>query len=138
MRETQTARRNPPLCCPRKKGNGGLHCADCAARIRQANPPYETSLTRSPASRTSCSGNRGMIESAAWLALLAPANTDKTVVDKLYKAMVEAVNDPKVRALFVEQGAEPLVMAPKGLTDYMTAETTKWAAIIKQIGIEPM
>ncbi|MBB4369316.1 tripartite-type tricarboxylate transporter receptor subunit TctC [Bradyrhizobium sp. cir1] len=79
-----------------------------------------------------------MIESAAWLALLAPANTDKTVVDKLYKAMVEAVNDPKVRALFVEQGAEPLVMAPKGLTDYMTAETTKWAAIIKQIGIEPM
>ena len=77
-------------------------------------------------------------ESAAWLALLAPANTDKTVVDKLYKAMVEAVNDPKVRSLFVEQGAEPLVMDPKGLTDYMTSETTKWAGIIKKIGIEPM
>ncbi|MBR1177402.1 tripartite tricarboxylate transporter substrate binding protein [Bradyrhizobium sp. KB893862 SZCCT0404] len=77
-------------------------------------------------------------ESAAWLALLAPANTDKAVVDKLYKAMVEAANDPKVRSLFVEQGAEPLVMDPKGLTDYMTAETTKWAGIIKKIGIEPM
>ncbi|HEV2155193.1 tripartite tricarboxylate transporter substrate binding protein [Bradyrhizobium sp.] len=77
-------------------------------------------------------------ESAAWLALLAPANTDKAVVDKLYKAMVEAVNDPKVRALFVEQGAEPLVMDPKSLTDFMTSETTKWAGIIKKIGIEPM
>ncbi|WP_349254037.1 tripartite tricarboxylate transporter substrate binding protein [Bradyrhizobium sp. CB1717] len=77
-------------------------------------------------------------ESAAWLALLAPANTDKAVVDKLYKAMIEAVNDPKVRALFVEQGAEPLVMDPKGLTDYMTTETTKWAGIIRKIGIEPM
>ncbi|QOG20281.1 MULTISPECIES: Bug family tripartite tricarboxylate transporter substrate binding protein [Bradyrhizobium] len=77
-------------------------------------------------------------ESAAWLALLAPANTDKAIVGKLYKAMVEAVNDPKVRALFVEQGAEPLVMDPQGLTNFMTAETTKWAGIIKKIGIEPM
>lgn len=77
-------------------------------------------------------------ESAAWLALLAPASTDKAVVDKLYRAMVEAVNDPKVHALFIEQGAEPLVMDPKGLTDYMTAETTKWAGIIKKIGIAPM
>lgn len=77
-------------------------------------------------------------ESAAWLALLAPANTDKAVVDKLYKAMVEAVNDPKVRALFVEQGAEPLLMDPQGLKDFMATETTKWSGIIKKIGIEPM
>lgn len=77
-------------------------------------------------------------EGAAWLALLAPANTDKAVIDKLYKAMGEAVNDLKVRALFVEQGAEPLVIGPKSLTDFMTSETTKWAGIIKKIGIEPM
>jgi tripartite-type tricarboxylate transporter receptor subunit TctC len=77
-------------------------------------------------------------ESAAWLALLAPASTSKAVIDKLYAAMVEAVNDPKVRTLFVEQGAEPLVLDPKSLTDFMTTETTKWAGIIKKIGIEPM
>lgn len=77
-------------------------------------------------------------ESAAWLALLAPANTDKAVIDKLYKAMIEAVNDPNVRALFVEQGAEPLVKDPQGLKDFMTSEAAKWARIIKKIGIEPM
>jgi tripartite-type tricarboxylate transporter receptor subunit TctC len=77
-------------------------------------------------------------ESAAWLALLAPAATSKAVVDKLYAAMVEAVNDPKVRTLFVEQGAEPLVMDPQGLKDFMATETSKWAGIIKKIGIEPM
>jgi tripartite-type tricarboxylate transporter receptor subunit TctC len=60
------------------------------------------------------------------------------VVDKLYAAMVEAVKDPKIHTLFVEQGAEPLVMDPKGLTDFMTSETMKWAGIIKKIGIEPM
>ncbi|MBR0841213.1 tripartite tricarboxylate transporter substrate binding protein [Bradyrhizobium liaoningense] len=77
-------------------------------------------------------------ESAAWLALLAPASTGKAVIDKLYAAMVEAVNDPKVRALFVEQGAEPLVLDPQALKDFMSTETTKWAGIIKKIGIEPM
>lgn len=77
-------------------------------------------------------------ESAAWLALLAPAATSKAVIAKLYAAMVEAVSDPKVRALFVEQGAEPLVLDPQGLKQFMSAETTKWADIIKKIGIEPM
>jgi tripartite-type tricarboxylate transporter receptor subunit TctC len=77
-------------------------------------------------------------ESSAWLALLAPANTNKAVIDKLYAAMVEAVNDPKVRALFVEQGAEPLVLEPQGLRNFMASETAKWTAIVRKIGIEPM
>jgi tripartite-type tricarboxylate transporter receptor subunit TctC len=77
-------------------------------------------------------------ESSAWLALLAPAKTDKTVIDKLYAAMAEAVNDPKVRALFVEQGAEPHVLDPKSASDFITAETSKWATIIKKLGIDPM
>jgi tripartite-type tricarboxylate transporter receptor subunit TctC len=51
---------------------------------------------------------------------------------------VEAVHDPKVRALFVEQGAEPLVLDPEGLRDFMASETSKWAAIIRKIGIDPM
>ncbi|WP_334395479.1 tripartite tricarboxylate transporter substrate-binding protein [Bradyrhizobium sp. AZCC 2289] len=74
----------------------------------------------------------------AWLALLAPANTNKAVIDKLYAAMAEAVNDPKVRTLFVEQGAEPLVLDPEELRDFMASESAKWAAIIGKIGIEPM
>ncbi|MGY3614526.1 Bug family tripartite tricarboxylate transporter substrate binding protein [Bradyrhizobium sp. USDA 10063] len=77
-------------------------------------------------------------ESAAWLALLAPANTSKAVIDKLYAAMVDAVNDPKVRALFVEQGAEPFMLNPEGLRDFMASESAKWATIISKIGIDPM
>lgn len=98
----------------------------------------EKRMTALPDVPTAAEAGLKNYESAAWLALLAPANTDKAIVDKLYKAMVEAVNDPKVRTLFVEQGAEPLLMDPKGLTDFMTSETTKWSGIIKKIGIEPM
>lgn len=77
-------------------------------------------------------------ESAAWLALLAPAKTSKAVAEKLYAAMVEAANDPKVRTLFVEQGAEPLVMDSQTLKDFMTSETIKWSTIVKKSGIDPM
>jgi len=77
-------------------------------------------------------------ESYAWLALLAPANTDKTIIDKLYAAAEEALKDPNVRSLFVEQGAEPVVLGPEGLRDFIASETAKWAAIIEKIGIDPM
>jgi tripartite-type tricarboxylate transporter receptor subunit TctC len=77
-------------------------------------------------------------ESAAWLALLAPANTSKAVIDTLYAAMADAVNDPKVRALLEEQGAEPSMLNPEGLKAFMELESAKWASIIKKIGIDPM
>lgn len=95
-------------------------------------------MTALPDTPTAAQAGLQDYESYAWLALLAPANTDKAVIDKLYAAVVEAVNDPKVHALFVEQGAEPLVLDPQGLKDFMATETAKWAAIIRRIGIDPM
>jgi tripartite-type tricarboxylate transporter receptor subunit TctC len=77
-------------------------------------------------------------ESSAWLALLAPVNTDKAIIDKLSEAVADALKDPRVRSLFVEQGAEPTFLAPIGLRDFMATETTKWAAIIGKLGIDPM
>jgi tripartite-type tricarboxylate transporter receptor subunit TctC len=77
-------------------------------------------------------------ESSAWLALLAPANTDKAIIDKLHAAVEEAVGDPKLRALFVEQGAEPVALGPKDLKSLIATETEKWAVVIKKIGIDPM
>jgi len=48
------------------------------------------------------------------------------------------MNDPKVRTLLLEQGAEPLVLDPEELRNFMASESAKWAAIIRKIGIEPM
>ena len=95
-------------------------------------------MTALPDVPTAAEAGLSGYESSAWLALLAPAHTDKAIIDKLHAAAVEAVNDPKVRALFVEQGAEPVALGPEALRDFMAAETIKWAAIIKKIGIEPL
>ncbi|MBV9458592.1 MAG: tripartite tricarboxylate transporter substrate binding protein [Bradyrhizobium sp.] len=77
-------------------------------------------------------------ESSAWLALLAPAKTDKAIVDKLFAAVQDAMKDPEVRALFVQEGAEPSLRGPDDLKAFIASETTKWAGIIGKLKIDPM
>jgi tripartite-type tricarboxylate transporter receptor subunit TctC len=77
-------------------------------------------------------------ESSAWLALLAPANTDKALVDKLYAAARDATKDPKVRALFTAQGAEPTDFGPEDLKKFIASEILKWSEVIGKMCIAPM
>jgi tripartite-type tricarboxylate transporter receptor subunit TctC len=77
-------------------------------------------------------------ESSAWLALLAPANLNQTLVDRLYAAAQDAAKDPKVRALFAEQGAEPTNLGPEDLKKFMASEIIKWSEVIGKMGIAPM
>jgi tripartite-type tricarboxylate transporter receptor subunit TctC len=75
-------------------------------------------------------------ETYGWLALLGPAGMPKPVVDKLYRALEEAVNDPAVRSRFTEQGAEPVSPGPDELQKFIASEAAKWKAIIEKAGIE--
>ena len=72
------------------------------------------------------------------LALLAPANMDKALVDRLYAAAQDATKDPKVRALFAEQGAQPTDLGPEDLKKFMASEISKWSEVIAKMGIAPM
>lgn len=77
-------------------------------------------------------------ETFGWLALLAPAGTPKPVIDKLYKALAEAMKDPTVQQRFTEQGAEPVAPGPDELQKFIVSETAKWRHIIQTAGINPM
>jgi tripartite-type tricarboxylate transporter receptor subunit TctC len=77
-------------------------------------------------------------ETFGWLALLAPAGTSKAVVDKIYKALADAVKDPTVKDRFLEQGAEPVSPGPEELEKFIASETVKWRDIINKAGIPPM
>jgi tripartite-type tricarboxylate transporter receptor subunit TctC len=74
----------------------------------------------------------------AWLALLAPAGTPKPIIDKLYKALADAIKDPALKHRFVEQGAEPTSPGPEALAKFMASETAKLGDIINKAGIPPM
>ena len=76
--------------------------------------------------------------SYAWLAMMAPAGTPRAIVDKIYRAMADALKNPQVIARFTQQGAEPVAPGPDELAKFIKSETVKWGEIIHKAGIKSM
>jgi tripartite-type tricarboxylate transporter receptor subunit TctC len=112
----------------------GLLQSGEARALAVTSPKRMTALPDVP---TAAEAGVNGYETFGWLALLGPAGMPKPAVDKLYKALQEAVNDPAVRARFVEQGAEPMSPGPEALQKFILSETAKWRDIIQKAGIEP-
>jgi tripartite-type tricarboxylate transporter receptor subunit TctC len=74
-------------------------------------------------------------EFEAWYALLAPAKTPRSIVDKLAAAAVSALDNEKVRGLLVEQGAEADPDAPAQRKSRIRADLEKWTTIVKEAGL---
>ncbi len=74
---------------------------------------------------------------SVWDAVGAPAKTPPAIVEELNKAINAALSDPKMQAHFAGLGAEPMIMTPAELKDYMTAEIKKWGKVVKTAGIKP-
>ena len=69
-----------------------------------------------------------------WVALAAPAKTPRQIVTRLNADINKMLTAPDVRQSFQNQGSEPMVMTPEQLTDYVKAETAKWARAVKISG----
>ncbi len=77
-------------------------------------------------------------EVAVWHALYAPKGTPKPIIDKLVKALQDALKDPNVKQRFAELGTEPVPekrATPEALRAHLKAEVDKWAPVIKKAGI---
>ena len=71
-----------------------------------------------------------------WFATFVPAGTPPEIIARLNKAMLDAMKSPKVQTTFKTIGAEAVGGTPEELKTYLAAETTKWAKIIKESGIQ--
>jgi len=70
-----------------------------------------------------------------WFALLAPANTPKPILEKLNKALIDAVNDDGVKKGFATAGAEPVSMPLDAAKKFHSDEIEKYRQIISKAGI---
>jgi len=75
-------------------------------------------------------------ESVGWFGIVAPAATPDAVVTKLNAALVEALKDPSTQTTMRGLGVEPAPTTPKAFSDYIQAETVKWAKVIRTAGIK--
>jgi tripartite-type tricarboxylate transporter receptor subunit TctC len=78
------------------------------------------------------------VEADAWMGLIAPGGTPPTVVDKINKAVVEALHDPAIKAKLATQLMEPVGNSPQEFRAKIDAEIGRWSPVIKAAGIKPI
>jgi tripartite-type tricarboxylate transporter receptor subunit TctC len=74
-----------------------------------------------------------------WFALYAPKGTPKPVIDKLSKALQQALVDPEVKERLAKSGAETVAAnraTPEALRAHLNNEIAKWVPIIKAAGVQ--
>lgn len=74
---------------------------------------------------------------SGWVALLAPAGTPPTIVNKLNAEITRILGMPDVRGKFLDLGAEPSPMTVPQVTAWVQKEVTTWTQLVKEAGIQP-
>jgi len=77
------------------------------------------------------------IEGGGWYAAYAPAGTPPTVVDRLSRAIIAAVNAPDVREKLENYGMEPTGLPPAELARIHRRDYEQWGPVIKASGFKP-
>ena len=75
-------------------------------------------------------------DTSIWFGLLAPAGTPRDVVDKLARALNDAIKTNDVIDKLKVQGMEPLGGTPEELAGFIDRETQKWSAAAAAAGLK--
>lgn len=67
-------------------------------------------------------------------AIVAPANTPKTIIEKLNSQLNVVLNNPEIKSQINGKGFEIVTSSPNQLGDYIKSEVTKWGLIVKKSG----
>lgn len=70
-------------------------------------------------------------EAYAWQGIVAPDGTPKEAIDKLNKALNDALASPQVKERFKTLGLEAIPSSPQEMADYAKSEREKWGKVIK-------
>lgn len=72
-----------------------------------------------------------------WFGMFAPAGTPQPVIDKLNKAVNEALKDPNTLKQLHLQGLDELGGTPTEFAEYIKSETERWAEVIHALNLTP-
>ena len=77
------------------------------------------------------------IEGQGWYAAYAPAGTPKETVDRLSKAITEAIRSPDLHEKLQGYGMDPTGLGPEELARIHKHDYEKWGPVIKASGFKP-
>lgn len=76
-------------------------------------------------------------EAISWQAVLAPAKTPRTIIDRVSSELVRIIKSDDVRTKMLAQYFSAVGTAPQALATLMRTERDKWAQVIKAAGVQP-
>ena len=74
---------------------------------------------------------------SGWYGIGAPKDTPAAIVDKLNAEINAGLADPKLKARLADLGYDTFPTSPAVFGQFITAETEKWARVVKFAGIKP-
>lgn len=75
-------------------------------------------------------------EASVWLALLAPPNTPREIVNKLNAELAKVMAQPDTIKALQDAGVEPSLSTPEALQAYMVQEMERWGKVVKSANIK--
>lgn len=75
-------------------------------------------------------------DTSVWFALNAPAGTPQNVIDKVGRALNQALENPEVQKALQAQGIEPLGGTPEQYRSYVASEMKKWTEVAAAAGMK--
>jgi tripartite-type tricarboxylate transporter receptor subunit TctC len=72
-----------------------------------------------------------------WFGMFAPANTPSEVVDRLYREVRTALENPQVRERLLALGVQPLGNSPAEFKKFVADELRLHAEMVRIAGLKP-
>lgn len=73
-------------------------------------------------------------EVRTWYGVWAIKGTPPAIKERMYQAIVKAMNEPDLKRIWAEQGADPGGMPPAEMEKLVKSEIAKWAKVVKDAG----
>ncbi len=72
---------------------------------------------------------------ATWFALSGPKGLPASIVNKLNRETVKAMQSPQLQQRLALDGIETKPMSPQEFTAFVEAETRRWASVAKSLAV---
>jgi tripartite-type tricarboxylate transporter receptor subunit TctC len=76
------------------------------------------------------------LDSGAWIGVVVAAGTPASIIERLNREVSEAVKDPALSKVFLEQMIEPVGSTPAAFEAFLRAEHEKWGKVIKDAKLD--
>jgi tripartite-type tricarboxylate transporter receptor subunit TctC len=73
-------------------------------------------------------------EVRTWYGIWAVKGTPPAIKERMYKEIVKAMNEPDLKRIWAEQGADAGGMPPAEMEKLVKSEIAKWAKVVKDAG----